>query len=315
MREEIRSGRATRERKLAVCTGAASLAPGERAELLTILAGDADPLIAERAANALLSVPVESFVAGLALPDAAPQLFRYAAAELLAKPGIADALARHPASPPEVLVRAAPAVTLRTALDFLENLDRLSAIPGLAAALAANPSLGVEQRHLLAELLREDNDEEALAAALAEVEPDRAKRESLFQRLARMRVVERVQLALKGNREERLALIRDPCKVVQRAVLQSSKLSETEVEGYAAMASLSDDILRVIAQNRTFAKNYAIVKNLVFNSKCPLDISLHLLPRLAPQDLKMLTMNRNVADTLRTMAFKLQRQRSEARKD
>lgn len=315
MREEIRSGRATRERKLAVCTGAASLAPGERAELLTILAGDPDPLISERAANALLSLSPESFVAGLALPDAGPQLFRYCAAELLAKPGIADALAKHPACPPEVLVRAAPAVSLRTALDFLENLDRLSATPGLAAALAANPSLGVEQRHLLAELQKEDNDEEALAAALAEVEPDRAKRESLFQRLARMRVVERVQLALKGNREERLALIRDPCKVVQRAVLQSSKLSETEVEGYAAMASLSDDILRVIAQNRAFAKNYAIVKNLIFNSKCPLDVSLHLLPRLNPQDLKMLTMNRNVADTLRTMAFKLQRQRSEARKD
>lgn len=315
MREEIRSGRATRERKLAVCTGAASLAPGERAELLAILAGDADSLVAERAANALLVVPPESFLAGLALPDPAPQLFRYAGAELLEQPGIADALAKHPACPPEIVVRAAPAVSLRTALDLLDNLERLSAIPGLAAALAANPSLGAEQRHLLAELLKEDHDEAALAAALAEVEPDRAKRESLFQRLARMRVVERVQLALKGNREERLALIRDPCKVVQRAVLQSSKLSEAEVEGYAAMASLSDDILRVIAQNRAFVKNYTIVKNLIFNAKCPLDISLHLLPRLTAPDLKMLTMNRNVADTLRTMAFKLQRQRNEARKD
>jgi hypothetical protein len=164
------------------------------------------------------------------------------------------------------------------------------------------------------ELLKEEPDPAGLADAVAAAEPDRAKRESLFHRLARMRVVERVQLALKGNREERMALIRDPCKVVQRAVLQSPKLSETEVESFAAMASLSEEILRVIAQNRNFAKNYTIVRNLVNNSKTSLDVSLHLLPRLTPLDLKMLTTNRNVSDTLRSMAFKLQRQRTEVRK-
>ena len=80
---------------------------------------------------------------------------------------------------------------------------------------------------------------EAFVDAAEEAEPDKAKRETLLQKLSRLRVVERVQMALKGGRDERMLLIRDPCKVVQRAVLQSPQLSEQEVESFANMASLT----------------------------------------------------------------------------
>jgi hypothetical protein len=136
------------------------------------------------------------------------------------------------------------------------------------------------------------------------------KRVTLLQRLARMRVVERVQLALKGNREERLALIRDPCKVVQRAVLQSPRLSDREVETFSAMANVSEDVLRLIARNRIFIGNPTIIRNLLHNPKTPLDISLHFLPNVTGQELKSLTLNRNIPETLRTAAIRLQRQRS-----
>jgi hypothetical protein len=125
-----------------------------------------------------------------------------------------------------------------------------------------------------------------------------------------MRVVERVQLALKGNREERLMLIRDPCKVVQRAVLQSPRLSEREVESYSAMANLSEDVLRLISRNRVFIGNPIVIRNLMNNPKTPLDISLHFLPNVNAQELKALALNRNIPETLRSMAIRLQRQRS-----
>ena len=125
--------------------------------------------------------------------------------------------------------------------------------------------------------------------------------------------VERVQLALKGGRGERLLLIRDPCKVVQRAVLQSPQLSEQEVEGFANMASLTDETLRLIAGNRKFRKNYTIIRALMFNPKTPLEVTLHLLPHMKPLDLKFLSTNKNVADTLRTAATRLQRQRTAER--
>jgi hypothetical protein len=124
-----------------------------------------------------------------------------------------------------------------------------------------------------------------------------------------MRVIERIKLALTGNREERMALMRDANKLVQRAVLQSPKLTNQEVENFAAMASLNDEILRLIAANRAFIKNYVVVKNLLNNPKVPLDVSLHLLPRLNDTDMKFLTMNKNVPETLRTMANKIIRQK------
>jgi hypothetical protein len=128
-----------------------------------------------------------------------------------------------------------------------------------------------------------------------------------------MRVSERVQVALKGNREERMTLIRDPCKVVQRAVLQSARITDREVESFASMAALSDEILRLIATNRNFRRNYIVVKNLVNNPKSPLDITLRLLQSLTMPDLKALTMNKNVPDTLRTSSLRLHRQRNEKR--
>ena len=119
-------------------------------------------------------------------------------------------------------------------------------------------------------------------------EPDAAKRETLLQKLSRLRVVERVQMAIKGNRDARLLLIRDPCRVVQRAVLQSPQLTDREVESFASMASLGDEALRMIAGNRKYRKNYTITRALMFNPKTPLEISLHLLPIATAQDLKML---------------------------
>jgi len=123
-----------------------------------------------------------------------------------------------------------------------------------------------------------------------------------------------VQFAIKGGSEARRTLIRDPNKVVQRAVLQSPRLTDQEVEAFASMSSLTDEILRLIAGNRNFRKNYSVVRNLLNNPKTPLDVSLHMLPMLNAQDLKRLTTNKNVPETLRTTAFKLQRTRVALRK-
>ena len=79
------------------------------------------------------------------------------------------------------------------------------------------------------------------------------------------------------------------------------------------MSSLTAEVLRVISLNRGFMKNYTIARNLTGNPKTPLEISLHLLPRLTARDLKLLTTNKNIPENLRTMALKLHRQRNEVR--
>jgi len=73
--EDLRHGRATRERKLAVCTGGAHLAPADRAEILAILAGDADEMVSTRAQDAILSLPPEAFIEAIKREQALPALF------------------------------------------------------------------------------------------------------------------------------------------------------------------------------------------------------------------------------------------------
>jgi hypothetical protein len=290
------------------------LEPDDRIEPLCILAADSDVAVREKAASILQTQPLKSVLAALARPGAAPEMFAYCAAEFSRRPGIADALAKNSTCPIEVLRPVLHYLTVTAVQQLFEDLDRLSTSPHLVAELIASTVINADQRAQLVELQRvEPEPVEAFVQAVEAAEPDKAKRETLLQKLGRMRVVERVQRALKGGRDERLLLIRDPCKVVQRAVLQSPQLSEQEVESFAGMASLTDETLRLIANNQRYRKNYTILRALEYNPKTPLEVTLHLLPLMKPQDLKFLAGSKNISDTLRTAALRLQRQRTTPR--
>jgi hypothetical protein len=295
---------------MAVCSGGASLAPELRAELLAVLSTDADEAIAQRAQGVLLTQTHDSFLLALARPDADPRLFAYCADNAGEKPGIADALAKNPACPTAAVTRAARYLTAAGIQALLDNLERLTSDPQLIDALAHSQAASVEQQELICEIQKnEATNVKEIEEAAAEAEPDPVKRQTLMQKLTHLNVVERIILALKGGREERMLLIRDRNKVVQRSVLQSPRLSESEVEAFASMANVTSDVLRIISLNRIFIKSYAIVRNLAKNPKTPLDISLHILPRLNATDLKILTTNKNIPETLRNTAIKLQRSR------
>jgi len=260
-------------------------------------------------------MPPESFVAALERADAAPALFNYCAENLGGKPGIADAMAKNASCPAGAIRKAAGFITSAGIQALLDNLERLTSSIPLINALASSSAANPEQRGLLGELLEGALGESDYEEAVSAVPVDEEKRKTLIQRLAKMNVVQRVQLALIGGREERIALIRDPNKVVQRAVLQSPRLAESEVESFAGMTTLTAEILRIISNNRRWMKNYTITRNLTSNSKTPLDISLRLLPRINPRDLKILSTSKNIPETLRAMAAKTANARNEARKE
>jgi hypothetical protein len=294
-----------------VCSGGISLSPEDRAELLAVLAADADEAIAERARSVLVTLPQESFLTALGRPDADAHLFRYCAEQIGEKPGIADALAKNEACPATVVTRVTRHLTASGIQALLDNMERLSSDEHLATALMQSQGASVEQQTLLAEIHKnEPIPAKDLEDAAKDAEPDPVKRETLLKQVAHMNVVQRLTLALKGNREARMILIKDPNKLVQRCVLQSPRLTDMEVEAFAKMTNLSDEVFRVISLTRKFIKNYVIMKNLVNNPKTPLDISLHLIPRLNASDLKLLTTNKNIPDTLRSIAVKMQRQRT-----
>jgi hypothetical protein len=123
-----------------------------------------------------------------------------------------------------------------------------------------------------------------------------------MQRISAMNVAQRITLAMKGSREERAILIRDPNKIVAVAVLSSPKMTETEVESVAKMATVSDEILRIIANTRAWMKRYGVMAALVKNPKTPVAISMNLLARLNDKDLRAISADRNVPEVLRITA-------------
>jgi hypothetical protein len=143
-----------------------------------------------------------------------------------------------------------------------------------------------------------------LIDASPEVEeaPADEEQQSTLQRIAGLNVAKRIALAMKGTREERAILIRDPNRIVTAAVMSSPKMNDTEVAAIAKMQNVSEDVLRTIAKNRGWLKNYSVVLAVVKNPKTPVAMSMNLMMRLSEKDLKLLTTDRNVPDALRTQA-------------
>ena len=142
--------------------------------------------------------------------------------------------------------------------------------------------------------------------------PAPPKRENTMQKINSLDVKGRIQLALKGSKEERSILIRDGTKVVSLAVLEAPKLSDGEVEKFASQKNVLEAVLRQIPMKRRFMKNYIIVRNLVANPRTPLDLGLGLMKNLLTADLKNLSTNKEVSETIRNLAGKMYKQKLDA---
>jgi len=143
-----------------------------------------------------------------------------------------------------------------------------------------------------------------------ETEPDKEesneqhRARSLFQTIQRLKVGEKIQLALRGSREIRTLLLRDSSKEVVMTVLENPKISDSEIEILAKQKATPDEILRTIAKNREWLKNYSIMHALVTNPKTPTGIALQLVTRLRYKDLQMLEKNRNISEAVRSVIKK-----------
>jgi hypothetical protein len=140
------------------------------------------------------------------------------------------------------------------------------------------------------------------------------QRGSALQKISRLDIKGRIQLAMKGSKEERSLLIRDGTKIVALAVLESPKISDGEVERFASQKNVLEAVLRGIPMKRRFAKNYNIIRNLVFNPRTPLDLSLGLMKNILIGDLRALSGNKEVSDTVRKLATKMFKQKMDVNK-
>jgi hypothetical protein len=139
------------------------------------------------------------------------------------------------------------------------------------------------------------------------IEEDEVSNEriSMLTKVMRMGVKDRVKLGMKGDREARNILIRDPNKLVCSAVINNPRITEQEVEMIAAMRTVPEEVLRLIAMNRQWSRNYNVQLGLAKNPRTPLSNSMSIMNRLQIRDLTSLTKDRNVPEAVRRHATRL----------
>ena len=117
---------------------------------------------------------------------------------------------------------------------------------------------------------------------------------SLFQKIQTMSVSEKLDLARKASKEARSILIRDSNKLVQLAVVNSPKITESEILAMASSRQVNDDVLKEIAMNKEWLRNYQVRLALVNNPKTPLSIAMAQVTYLNRRDLSLLAKSKGV---------------------
>jgi hypothetical protein len=245
---------------------------------------------------------------------AAPQLQEVIVinqSRILRRPEILDALLANPGLTNDVRRRVQ-----ETREEFFEKRARVEEAAAAAAALA-EPELAVEEETSLQEIAdllekaaAESGEPQQPMPDLTPTEIDDPEKVSVFTKILKMTVAEKVQLAFKGAKTERSILVRDRNRLVCAAVIRNPRIGDSEVESIAGMRNVDDEVLRLITMKREWMAKYPIVIALARNPKCPIGVVLPLINRLTLRDLKNLMGDKNVGEVVRTMARKLFQQRS-----
>ncbi len=333
----IRSGKAPAVIRRKGAEGALPLPVEDKIEILTLLAVAPEADLREMALETLRGLDHAEVLRVMASPQTAPNVLRFAAEQLLPVYGeLREALLRNPSLPAEAhdLLQRMPAPKPEaTAEPPSQPQPEPLPQPPIPEAVKEPPSKPAPERapqlddeqsavEILAKLAAGAKIEEVTGTHV-EAPPEVTKRdheltpkdrETLIEKINRMSVVQKIKAALTGNMETRSLLVRDTNKIISRAVLQSPKISDQEAESYAAAKNVSEEVLRLIATNRRYMKNYAVMRALINNPRAPIDVTMPLIGRMNDRDLKGLSSNRNVPEVIRSMAIKSIKQKEEASK-
>jgi hypothetical protein len=335
--EQFRRGGVPAELRLLAAQGALPLKPTDLLELVHFLLSDPAEDVRVAAAATLQALPVGELLAIFRDRQTPPELLAWGLTGR-AERDLQEALLQNHSTPDAALQQVAAVLAQDLAELVVINQTRLLRSTPLLEALEANAGLNNDQRRRLRELresfqigveteppaapaapapeaqaepLAEEpepppprDEAEALSRYLSDDERGDDDKVSAVQRIYLMSAAQKVMCALKGNREERTILVRDPNRLVSSAVLGSPRLTDAEIEGFAAMKNVSDEVLRRIGTHRDWIKRYPVVSNLVRNPRTPVGVALPLVSRLNPRDLRGLAIDRNVPEVIRRHARK-----------
>lgn len=321
-------GNPPRNLRLAAAQGLAPIPPAEMLRLLVHLTADPDPEIAAHAAQTLAGWTEDEITPQLQSSDCHPSILDYFARSSSSL-AIQEAIILNAAAAGEAVESLAARVPPALMEVILYNRVRLLEHPSILTAIKSNPAITNQIQVMVQDIESEFFTSKKTEYVVEVAEPvagqeqelqvegklspedlgleglpiDSQEREAaLFKRISLMTVPQRIRLALAGTREARSILIRDPNREVARSVLQSPKLSDTEVESFAAMRNVSDEVLRQIGTSREWLRVYGVIHSLVKNPRTPPFISQSLISRLRSKDLSLIARDRGVPEIVRVTA-------------
>jgi hypothetical protein len=203
---------------------------------------------------------------------------------------IVEALGANPLTGRAVIERILTFLGVDEETDDLDDPDEISSEAAEAAIVAL---LGDEMADVARHLASEDDlDDEELS-------------NNLFAAIQNMSVMQKIKLARVGGKEARTLLIRDSNKVVSTSVIQSPKITDTEITTIAKSRNVSDEILRMISRNREWTKSYQIKSALATNPKTPQAEAIKFLNYLQDRDLRSIMKSKDVPSNISTHARRI----------
>jgi hypothetical protein len=163
-----------------------------------------------------------------------------------------------------------------------------------AAALAAAIEAGEDGIEVPAALIEEAGNA-----------PRSEEARSLYARIIDMPVTQKIKLALRGNQDARMILIRDTNRMVRRFVLANPRISEGEIVGIARNKSADDELIRLISERRDWMRLYQVRMGLVTNPKTPLPVAIRQIATLDDRDVRQLAKSKNVPAAVAAQARRL----------
>jgi hypothetical protein len=337
--EQFRRGGVAREMRLMAAQGVLPLKPEDLVELWTNLVGDPDEVVRTAARASLAGFPAAELQPILRSRDTPAGVLAWAVAHR-PEQELREIALQNTSLADEAIEALAPTLPQALAELVVINQTRLLRRTSLLVAIESNAGLNNDQKRRLREL-RESfhigeveaappapapppapepapepepelappgdvflTEDQAVVTYLSEEERQQTEKVNTVQKIYRLNTAEKLITALKGSREERAILIRDPNRLVAMGVLGSPKITEAEIESFSGMKNVSDQVLREIGNHREWTKRYAVINNLVRNPRTPIGLALNLVPRLGPRDVKSIAVDRNVPEPVRKIAQK-----------
>lgn len=323
--------------RLRAAKGIFPLSPSSQLSLLIYLLHDPDPEIRKTSADTISKMPFEVIEEGI--KEIQSPVILNEVYDHLKSLRVHKLLIHHKLITEEILLKIVKSGNSDLINELSYNVELLKRFPNVIREMINSPVLQIGRREYLKEIFHlesefkerkeeierteEEKGEEVKGEEVkGEEHPEEVEKmiehltseknvgsqeyirseKELLKKLHTLTASQKVKLAVTGPNSIRKVLLRDPNKQVALAALRSPKTTDADVEELARSPNVSEDILREIANNRAWLKNYRIRLHLVLNPKTPLHISMKLLRTLQERDIKNIAKDKNVPTALAAMA-------------